>query len=44
MEHPTILACTDGSVYAQSVYDHAAWAASRINAHIRVLHLIDARS
>lgn len=37
----TILACTDGSIYAQSVYDHAAWAAGRLEATIHVLHIID---
>ena len=44
MRHPTILACPDGPVYAESVYDHAAWAASRLKAHLRVLHLIDTHS
>jgi hypothetical protein len=29
---PTILACTDGSIYAASVYQHAAWAAHRLSA------------
>jgi nucleotide-binding universal stress UspA family protein len=43
MRHPTILACTDGSVYARSVYDHAVWTATRLSAHLRVLHLIDTR-
>lgn len=38
---PTLLACTDGSTYAPSVYDHAAWAAQRLSASIHVLHLID---
>jgi nucleotide-binding universal stress UspA family protein len=37
----TILACTDGSAYAPSVYDHAAWAAHRIGAAIQVLHMLD---
>ncbi len=37
-----ILACTDGSIYAQSVLDHAAWAAGRIgDASVRVLHVLD---
>jgi nucleotide-binding universal stress UspA family protein len=40
---PTILSCTDGSVYAPSVYDHSAWAARRMNARIRVLHMLDPR-
>ncbi len=38
---PKILACTDGSTYAASVYDHAAWAARQLEASVHVLHLID---
>lgn len=38
---PNILACTDGSAYAPSVYDHAAWAAQRLDASIHVIHLVD---
>lgn len=38
---PTILACTDGSIYTPSVYQHAAWAAARLNATVEVLHVID---
>lgn len=38
---PKILACTDGSPYAISVYDHAAWAAARIPASVEVLHVLD---
>ena len=26
---PTILTCTDGSIYASSVYKHTAWAATK---------------
>lgn len=37
----TILACTDGSVYAPSIYDHAAWAAGRLQAGVQVLHMIE---
>ena len=37
----TILACTDGSLYAPSIYQHAAWAASRGGASIHVLHVIE---
>lgn len=37
----TIIACTDGSAYAPSVYDHAAWAAGRLQAAIKVLHLLE---
>ncbi|WP_137181174.1 universal stress protein [Roseomonas sp. AR75] len=37
-----ILACTDGSVYAASIYDHAAWAAQRLGgATVQVLHVLD---
>ncbi|HEV7867126.1 MAG TPA: universal stress protein [Chthoniobacteraceae bacterium] len=38
---PTILACTDGSTYAPSVYQHAAWAAARISGGVEVLHVLD---
>jgi nucleotide-binding universal stress UspA family protein len=39
---PRILACTDGSIYANSVYDHAAWAAQRLGgASVQVLHVLD---
>jgi len=38
---PTILSCTDGSIYAPSVYDHSAWAARRMSAAVRVLHMLD---
>jgi nucleotide-binding universal stress UspA family protein len=39
---PRILACTDGSIYATSVYDHAAWAAERLGgAAVQVLHVLD---
>ena len=27
---PRVLACTDGSISADSVYGHAAWAAERL--------------
>lgn len=37
---PTILACTDGSTFAPSVYQHAAWAAQRLNAGVEVLHVL----
>ncbi len=40
---PALLACTDGSVYAPSVYDHAAWAAQRLSARVHVLHMLDPR-
>ncbi len=38
---PTILACTDGSIYASSVYKHTAWAASKLSASVHVLHMLD---
>ena len=37
----TILTCTDGSLYAPSIYQHAAWSASRTGADIHVLHVIE---
>ena len=38
---PAILACSDGSLYAPSVYQHSAWAAARLSASVEVLHVID---
>lgn len=38
---PTILTCTDGSIYSPSVYDHSVWAATRMDAGIHVLHMLD---
>lgn len=38
---PTILACTDGSFYAASIYDHASWAASQLGASVHLLHVIE---
>ncbi len=37
-----ILACTDGSLYAPSVYAYTAWAAQRTQASVHVIHLLDA--
>ena len=37
----TILTCTDGSAYAHGVYDHSAWAATRTNASVHILHMLD---
>jgi len=37
----TILTCTDGSLYAPSIYQHTAWAAERSGASIHVLHVIE---
>jgi nucleotide-binding universal stress UspA family protein len=40
-----ILACTDGSTYAESIIDHAAWASARMGgASVRVLHVLDRAS
>lgn len=36
----TILACTDGSIYAPSVYGHSAWAALRCASAVRVLYVL----
>ena len=37
-----ILACTDGSIYSTSVYDHAAWASKQMDgASIHVLHMLN---
>ena len=36
-----ILSCTDGSLYAPSVYQHSAWAAARMGAGVKVLHVLD---
>jgi nucleotide-binding universal stress UspA family protein len=37
---PRILACTDGSIYAESIIDHAAWAANALGAGVQVLHVL----
>jgi nucleotide-binding universal stress UspA family protein len=36
-----LLVCTDGSVYATSIYQHAAWAAQRLGMGIELLHVIE---
>lgn len=38
-----VLAAVDPSLYADSVADHAAWAASRLDAPVELLHVIDRR-
>jgi len=38
---PTILTCSDGSIYTRSVYDHSAWAAARLGADVHVLHILE---
>lgn len=37
----TILACTDGSLYSPSIYQHASWAASRLSLPVHILHVIE---
>ena len=37
----TILACTDGSLYAPSIYQHSHWVALRSGLPIHVLHVIE---
>jgi nucleotide-binding universal stress UspA family protein len=41
MTEQQVTACIDGSVFAASVCDHAAWAAQRIGAPVTLLHAID---
>lgn len=36
-----ILTCTDGSLYAQSVYQSAAWLAKALQTNVHLLHLLD---
>ncbi len=38
-----ILALVDGSIYSQSVCDHAAWIARRTGAAVEILHVIGRR-
>jgi len=38
-----ILACVDGSIYAQSVCDHAAWAATRMQVPVELVHSLGRR-
>jgi nucleotide-binding universal stress UspA family protein len=38
-----VLACVDGSVYADSVADHAAWAARGLDASVEVLQVLGRR-
>jgi nucleotide-binding universal stress UspA family protein len=39
-----ILACIDGSVYSESVADHAGWAASRLGLPVELLRVLGRRS
>lgn len=36
-----ILTCTDGSLYAPSIYELSAWAAARMGCGVKVLHVLD---
>jgi hypothetical protein len=36
-----ILACTDGSTHAPSLYQHTAWAAQRLSSRVELLHVLD---
>ncbi len=36
-----ILTCTDGSAYAPGIYQHSAWAATRLSIGVKVLHVLD---
>ena len=36
-----VIACVDQSAFAESVTDHAAWAAMRLDAPLELLHVID---
>ncbi len=36
-----ILTCTDGSAYAPGIYQHSAWAATRLGIGVKVLHVLD---
>ncbi|MBB4212555.1 nucleotide-binding universal stress UspA family protein [Rhodothalassium salexigens DSM 2132] len=38
-----LIAMIDGSVYAESVCDHAAWAARRTGASVELIHVLDKR-
>ncbi len=37
----SILACVDGARYTASVCEHTAWAANRMNASVKILHVND---
>jgi len=40
---PSLIALVDASIYAESVCDHAAWAARRLEADVTLLHVIGRR-
>ncbi|MDB6134902.1 MAG: universal stress protein UspA [Verrucomicrobiales bacterium] len=37
----TVLSCTEGSQYAPGIYELTAWAASRLQAGVEVLHVVE---
>lgn len=37
----TLLACLDDSIYTQSVIDHAAWAAGRLDGQLELMHTLE---
>ena len=41
---PKILACIDGSVYSESVADHAGWAAGRLGLPVELLRVLGRRT
>ncbi len=41
---PNLITMIDGSIYSQSVCDHAAWAANRLNAEVELVHVLGRRS
>ncbi len=36
-----LISCTDGSIYAASLYAHSAWVAARAGLGVKVLHVLD---
>lgn len=40
---PKLIAFVDGSIYSESVLDHAAWVATRLEASVDVVHVIGRR-
>jgi nucleotide-binding universal stress UspA family protein len=39
--HGKVMACLDGSIYGDSVTDHAVWAAARMSAPLTFMHVLD---
>jgi len=40
---PSIIALIDGSIYSQSICEHAAWVATRVGASVNVIHALGRR-